>query len=75
MTNTISSFRIVDRDNILREDIYMSEKSREIVVEEFEQKLDENIDVNRINEIELRQQTYQKEVDEKFDKIFKSLGI
>ena len=33
----------------------MSEKSREIVVEEFEQKLDENIDVNRINEIELRQ--------------------
>ena len=53
----------------------MSEKSREIVVEEFEQKLDENIDVNRINEIELRQQTYQKEVDEKFDKIFKSLGI
>ena len=53
----------------------MSEKLREIVVEETKQKSDENIDANRINEIELRQQTYQKEVDEKFDKIFKYLGI
>ena len=53
----------------------MSKKSQEIVVEEAEQNLDENIDVNRINEIDLNQQTYQKEVDEKFDKIFKCLGI
>ena len=59
----------------LYEDIDMSEKLREAVVEESEQKLDENIEIKRIKEIELKQQIYQKEVEEKFDKIFKCLGI
>lgn len=53
----------------------MSEKMREIIAEESEQELDKNIEIKRIKEIELRQEIYQKEVDEKFDKIFKCLGI
>ena len=53
----------------------MSEKIRAVVVEESEPELDEDIEIMRIKEIELKQEIYQKEVDEKFDKIFKCLGI
>ena len=53
----------------------MSEKIRAVVVEESEQEVDEDIEIMRIKEIELKQEIYQKEVDEKFDKIFKCLGI
>ena len=53
----------------------MSEKIRAVVVEESEQEADEDIEIMRIKEIELKQEIYQKEVDEKFDKIFKCLGI
>ena len=53
----------------------MSEKIRVVVVEESEQEVDEDIEIMRIKEIELKQEIYQKEVDEKFDKIFKCLGI
>ena len=53
----------------------MSEKIRAVVVEESEQEVDEGIEIMRIKEIELKQESYQKEVDEKFDKIFKCFGI
>ncbi len=53
----------------------MSEKIRAVVVEESEQEVDEGIEIMRIKEIELKQEIYQKEVDEKFDKIFKCFGI
>ena len=53
----------------------MREKIREVVVEASGQELDEDIEMLRIKEIELKQEIYQKEVDKKFDKIFKCLGI
>jgi len=53
----------------------MCNNFRENDIEETEQKLDVDIVENRITEIELRQENYHKEVDEKFNKIFKFFGI
>ena len=57
----------------------MSENFKETGVEEIEKEIEkeieENVDENRIKEIELKQQVYQKEVDEKFNRIFKCLGM
>ena len=53
----------------------MCDNFRENDIEETEQKLNVAIAENRITEVELRQENYRKEVDEKFNKIFKFFGI
>ena len=53
----------------------MCDNFRENDIEETEQRLNVAIAENRITEIELRQENYRKEVDEKFNKIFKFFGI
>ena len=64
---------------IAKEKDCMSENFKETGVEEIEKEIEkeieENVDENRIKEIELKQQVYQKEVDEKFNRIFKCLGM
>ena len=53
----------------------MCDNFKENDIEETEQKLNVAIAENRITEVELRQENYRKEVDEKFNKIFKFFGI
>lgn len=53
----------------------MSENLKEKVIEEMEPELDITIVEKRIKELELKQQAYQKAVDEKFGKIFQCFGI
>ena len=53
----------------------MCDNFRENDIEETEQKLNVAIAEKRITEVELRQENYRKEVDEKFNKIFKFFGI
>ena len=59
----------------IKEENYMSENLNEMIIDEMEPELDITIIEKRIKELEIKQQDYQKEVDEKFSKIFQSFGL
>ena len=52
----------------------MSEKLKEVFCEKTEPELEVTIVEKRIRELELKQQAYQKEVEEKFNRIFQWEG-
>ena len=55
---------------MLKEEFVVSENLEEKVMESVGQELEAAIIEKKISELELKQQAYQKEVDEKLNKIF-----
>ena len=58
-----------------KEGTVMSKNAKEIVMEEMKLELKVTIIENRLREMELQQKSFQKETDEKFNKIFQYFGI